>query len=45
MVPQRQCVHAVGFLERGEKTCEWTTYDNIVDVYKVTGMKPKAPKS
>lgn len=33
-----------GYLERGEQTCEWTTYDNTGAVYKVTGMKPKAPK-
>lgn len=32
------------FDEKGQQTGEWTTYDQKGKVFKVTQMKPKAPK-
>lgn len=33
-----------GYFENGEQVGEWTTYDRQGRVYKVTKMKPKAPR-
>jgi len=30
-----------GYFERGEQVGEWTTYDKMGQVYKVTKLKPK----
>ncbi len=33
-----------GFFAGGEQTGEWTTYDKKGKAYKITTMKPRAPK-
>lgn len=30
-----------GYFERGEQIGQWTTYDKLGEVYKVTTIKPK----
>ena len=32
-----------GYFEKGEQTGEWTTYDKMGQIYKVTQMKSKTP--